>query len=552
MAYKWLEKQWKVFFFALDEMSSNAEIEALCTSLIAEWRARPSLKKASSLRVPMTDTRNEIKLRVSDQAKQETALRFLNFSEAEWTTMNVGSDDALKERHEDQQFISNPDAIVAKGSELLASEQWPDIAVGLAVSTGRRLTELLKTAEFEQKTAYSVLFKGQLKAKGEVTFEIPTLTPAATVVDAIQRLRSLLDTTGMVDRDVSHKYSQPVREAANRHFAELVPARAGNHDEIYTHLFRTIYARIAVLYYCPMNVTDIHYMATIQGHYKILESDSETDRRNYASGAHYYDYRLVGPDGNIDGRQGIKLGTKSVELLEVFKPKPRKEKLEMKTTTETQEEIEAKESKKKTGFSMIRPRTATRERFNAVAARLGLTGRHDDTLNKLLDIYEQGATTVDPKQLKPEDLVPEATASLIHDAMDISKEEIFMAFLVDALTKEAKFRLSLSKRHADKDFSKLTTKELSNTKHPDATRERIRRAIVAIVKFNEQAAPMERWYINGSAIHKLVGGRASIINEYVAEHQADIDVENKEFELTVAYNRKPISIDSVITVPENA
>jgi hypothetical protein len=153
--------------------------------------------------------------------------------------------------------------------------------------------------------------------------------------------------------------------------------------------------------------------------------------------------------------------------------------------------------------------------------------------------------------ISPDALAPdEETAAAIKKAMTISGQD-FQAFLMEALSKEAHFKIGLSTRHANKDFSKLTTKELVNTKHPEATKERIRRAIIAIVKYNEQApSANDRWYINGSSVHKLVGGRFSIINEYFAEHQADIDQENAEHELTPAYNRKALGIEKVITVPE--
>src|SRR5690348_12155061 len=217
MAYKWLVQDWKAFFAALDGALTEQDVQRVCEAEIARWRARPTLKKASSLRVPMGDTRAEIKARLEGE-KRVWALRYLAFSEAEWIAMNAGGDEAIQQRHENQQFIKDPDVIVAKGTELLSSEQWPDVAAGLAVCTGRRLTEVLKTAQFEQKSAYSVLFKGQLKAKGAVTFEIPTLAPAVAVIEAITRLRAQLDTTGMEERSVSHKYSQLVKEAANRHF----------------------------------------------------------------------------------------------------------------------------------------------------------------------------------------------------------------------------------------------------------------------------------------------------------------------------------------------
>ncbi|NJO97967.1 MAG: hypothetical protein HC764_19865 [Pleurocapsa sp. CRU_1_2] len=59
---------------------------------------------------------------------------------------------------------------------------------GLAVLTGRRCTEVIKTAQFEFKTKYSVIFTGALKRGDEpveCVFEIPTLCEAQLVIEAI-------------------------------------------------------------------------------------------------------------------------------------------------------------------------------------------------------------------------------------------------------------------------------------------------------------------------------------------------------------------------------
>src|SRR5258708_25900718 len=57
-----------------------------------------------------------------------------------------------------------------------------------------------------------------------------------------------------------------------------------------------------------------------------LLGGSEEELRNYATSAHYFDYKIADRQGNIDGRQGVRLGAAGVELLEVFKPKAQEEK----------------------------------------------------------------------------------------------------------------------------------------------------------------------------------------------------------------------------------
>ena len=144
-----------------------------------------------------------------------------------------------------------------------------------------------------------------------------------------------------------------------------------------------------------------------------------------------------------------------------------------------------------------------------------------------------------------------AAADLLDRAL--SERESFNTFLVDALLKEAKFRAGMSTRHADKDFSILPTSQLTKIKHPGATHERIRRVIAAIVAYNDNAqSPNDRWFINPTVVQQLSGARFPIIQEYFAAHQAEIDQENAEHELTPRYNHKPIDggIKVVITVPE--
>src|SRR6202158_4756382 len=176
MAAKWLVKRWAILFSALEQAGTQAEIEALCKAEIQAWREQPGIKQESSLRNPMNESRNEVRKRLHGD-RQVWTLKHLAFSEEWYKQHNAPSRVALENRLEHQQLLQDPDALVAKGVELLTSEQWADIAVGLAVCTGRRPGEILKTAVFERKSAYSVIFTGQLKRRESdiPPYEIPTL-----------------------------------------------------------------------------------------------------------------------------------------------------------------------------------------------------------------------------------------------------------------------------------------------------------------------------------------------------------------------------------------
>lgn len=88
-------------------------------------------------------------------------------------------------------------------------------------------------------------------------------------------------------------------------------------DNLYTHLFRAVYATIAVHWYCPPKVSELEYRAYIQGHFKFMEGKSSEYRHNIAMERHYFDYKIGNGQGNIDGRLGIKLS--QVPVIERFK-----------------------------------------------------------------------------------------------------------------------------------------------------------------------------------------------------------------------------------------
>jgi hypothetical protein len=63
MAKKWLAERWDALLpvIAALDGEQEEELQRVCEEELAQWRARPQMKQASSLRVPLTDTRNKIR-----------------------------------------------------------------------------------------------------------------------------------------------------------------------------------------------------------------------------------------------------------------------------------------------------------------------------------------------------------------------------------------------------------------------------------------------------------------------------------------------------------
>ena len=99
------------------------EILRLCEAEIAAWRARPTMKSLRSLTTPMMDTRNAIRERLAvttenswlnerTREREHLALRYLNFSQAEWAAMRALTEEGRQERLEGQQLLNEPEAVM--------------------------------------------------------------------------------------------------------------------------------------------------------------------------------------------------------------------------------------------------------------------------------------------------------------------------------------------------------------------------------------------------------------------------------------------------------
>jgi hypothetical protein len=287
-------------------------------SLRQQW-AEHGLVALSQQQGLMDMTRRAIK---DSLGEGHFSLEVIKFSTAEYVELNELKQRSVARRNEAVKQLINPDGIVATAVRLLDSPEWAEVAAGLAVLTGRRSSELLATGVFVPKSKWSVLFSGALKRKGELQklhFEIPTLTTAQKVCGALDMIRQQLpQAASMSANAVNATFGSAVAAACDRHFAGVVPPRSGGN--LYTHLFRAVYATIATFWYCPPNVDPIEFRAAIQGHYAVLDAQNSELRRSLAASRHYADFEIADKVIAQYGgkRKGIKLGAAGIRPIEMF------------------------------------------------------------------------------------------------------------------------------------------------------------------------------------------------------------------------------------------
>ena len=396
---KWLQKLLRQ---RLPELNgSNANYHDWFDSLIQVMEER-GLVQPTQQKDYLSDVRNAIKV----LEPNHPALLVVDFDKSTWTEINNRNSARIAERT--TKFISNPDAIVQRATVLLGSYQWSEIAAGLAVVTGRRCTEVIQTAQFEYQSLYSVIFTGSLKRKNEpveCVFEIPTLCQAPLVIDAIASLRHQLGESihRLSPRQVSSRYAQAVATKCERYFRELVPTR-DQRDNLYTHLFRAIYATIAAHWYCPPTVPEMEFRAAIQGHYQILDEKNPQLRRSLAAGRNYFDYQISDGEGNIDGRLGIKLELPDVEVIGQFQHAYTPRQRDKTKTNKSKSQSAMNEQSNSSHHSAVAIPSFFLSRLDAIAHRLGLSPA--ETIQALFTWTEMGLSLAD--SLEIDELHPQA------------------------------------------------------------------------------------------------------------------------------------------------
>ncbi len=580
MPKAWLRERWETFLPALEKLTlaDEEEIARLCAEEIAYIRERLASASPSSLGEPMSDTRVRIKaLPLTDQnsyvnekgEREHIALKYMNYSREEWRRIKQPSEASRERRRANMKYLEEPEQIIERAVELLASQQWADLVVGLAVLTGRRLAEIMKYGQVNPKSLYAIWFKGHLKNKklGLRSYEIPTLAEASKILAAWSRLRRLVNCEKMEEDLISKTYGSAVTAAAMKHFGELVPAIHGD-ENVTSKTFRKVYARLAFFYLCPRGWSELECFPVVLGHY--WENEGGEVQTNVKSSVEYTDYDMGDSAIMRAGgqRQGVWLSLPGVEPIDAFKPKEGEKK-----------PVAIPQLKKasQTGNVPITVKEHTKDRTDQIGRDLGARIQ-DDTITRLCDdyyrlsqidallkpYYEQLGVTVvvegNGPNLDAPLLAVETLVELLQQAaidaegkLDEKKKPLTaFGYLKSLLISKRAFLQAYGKRHQNKDYTKLSLEQLKRTKTPEAAAERFRRAVDAIMAYNDQAhIPEQRWYINAAAVVDLVDGRPGAAKEYIeGGRAAEIQAHHKKYDLHPGDNRKSVKITARITVPD--
>jgi hypothetical protein len=306
---KWVQRFIRSFFPQLIVKQLSAEDFA--RSLDSEFQQRSLTSLAQQ-----KNYRSNIVQAIKSIDPHHPAIALISPTTEEYRELNDTQRGKLASR-ETRYFTSEQAQIlVDRATALLQSQEWPDVGAGLAVLIGRRISEILLSS-FSPQSPWSLTFSAMAKKSGSETLsiEIPTLAPVDLVLPAIMHLQQTLGTDDLMLNSLSPKmakqavnqhFSNPVAAKCVQHFSDLIPSRSDRHN-LYTHVFRACYATIAAHWFCPPNVPEHTFKAEIQGHFTLSKDGQKLP--NFSARANYDDYAIGTPDGNRDGRLGIKLSS---------------------------------------------------------------------------------------------------------------------------------------------------------------------------------------------------------------------------------------------------
>lgn len=206
--------------------------------------------------------------------------------------------------------------------------------------------------------------------------------------------------------------------------------------------------------------------------------------------------------------------------------------------------------KEDAAFSLIRLHTLTRDRFDELFERMDPYPQdQDEVVRRLMDVYETVAPPLPSK---------DALAWEI-EALDVSGQQLqeIRAYLLSQQVTDLRgFVTSWLLREAEKmkqegpQFATMPTSQLARYRQEGATKERLCRAIYAIMQWNRENEPRRRWFINVSLVKALAGGRKDLIAAVLKEYQVEVDQHHQDLNIPHGYNKHPEFVQEDIQLPE--
>ncbi len=445
---------------------------------------------------------------------QHLALLYMNYPREHNQVNNEAKQDRKDDQRRNLESINCVDQYQAKIDELLTSTDHRELVAGLIAATGRRPSEIYKTAEFKQVGQFEVMFTGQAKTRGEERDAYPTYTlvESAKVIDALAKLRRMPEikelrrqTLAEIDSGKNNKMNAAVK----KHFSPLINPPHGE-AELSAKNLRASYAAIAIYLFCPWQMSTNLFIKERLGH----TSD--------ATATAYEDYQITDPQGKplTRGAWVERLNEQVSKPMEATIVQPR-----IRMTEAAKNMIDNQ------NFLPFADQVSRMEELIRLA-QIGKQFEEGKLVKEVVTVIEKPVEKIVEKIIE----VP-STAEVSRETPSVTDIE------------ERQMETTTKLKQSKKDPSEMTNDELFGSHAPNTGEEKIRRAVAAIKAYNErQYSPKDMWMINTSTLKELTNCRTAVVDKYLKSDEGRLQVTDYNLEkgFTYQHNRGRGKITEVV------
>jgi len=259
---KSIDEKVQIFTKDLEDVKRLRSVPKFCRIELKKLTKKYTL---ATTRHYLTSYRKAIKNMVGmDEKRQKLILESLKLTKEQNKQIDDSVQVGVVSRNSNLKPINNPKKMIAMAVGLLNESSYYKRTLGLALLTGRRCGEILKTAKFtaHKGRKYEVNFFGQLKRHNDdgSGYMIPILAESKLIRSTLKGLRKDKDFSKLTISQINSKTSKDLGAYCKKIFAEFLG------DDVNPHSLRKAYSTIAIRKFCPPYISPNKYTSSILGH----------------------------------------------------------------------------------------------------------------------------------------------------------------------------------------------------------------------------------------------------------------------------------------------
>lgn len=457
--------------------------------------------KAWMQTINLDDTNSYEQQTKNGLVRQHLALLYMNYPSGFHKERQIPTEEKKQEQRRQLESISCIDEYQNIIYRLLLSSDYREVVIGLIAATGRRPSEILSTAKFEQIGQFEVMFTGQLKAKGEDREPYPTFTLVESnqVCDALLRLRRMPEIKELKKKtlaEIDSGRNSTVNTKVVEYFSPLINPPHGE-IQLSSKNLRASYAAIAIYLFCSWKQEPSQFIKERLGH--IAD----------ATASNYQDYQVTNKQGKPETRGAWleRIGENMGKIMQDI------------VNTRVRITKAIKESIDDQQFLPFSDQVNRMEELVRLA-RIGKQFEEGKLVKEVVKVVE-----------KPVEKIVEIDKNV--ESETTKEVEVIDKKLVKSSNK----------------IEDMSNSELFGSNIPNSGHEKIKRAVAAVKIYNESQAEKKYWWsINSKVIKDLTNCRTESVKRYLDSEEGRLQVSdyNKLHNFGYHYNRGRGSVKEVI------